>query len=83
MGLAFAAFGGGTINLVMVLKANVDLLTSYGWQAVMDGGLRQLLEIVVTGYLSMAAYVIFKACEHVLVDDIAEGAGPPRHDDEP
>jgi hypothetical protein len=78
MGLAFAAFGGGTVNLIVVLKANIDLLASYGWQAVMDGGVRQLVEIVVTGYLSMAAYVVFKVCEHVLVDHIAQG--PPAQD---
>ena len=82
MGLAFAAFGGGTINLIMVLKANIDLLTSYGWQAVMDGGLRQLLEIVITGYLSMAAYVIFKVCEHVLVDHIVEDTSLRADDEE-
>jgi hypothetical protein len=58
------------------------LLTSYGWQAVMDGGLRQLLEIVITGYLSMAAYVIFKVCEHVLVDHIVEDTSLRAGDEE-
>jgi len=32
----------------------------------MDGGLRQLVELAFSGYLSMAAYVVFKACEHRL-----------------
>jgi hypothetical protein len=83
MGLAFAAFGGGTVNLIVVLKANIDLLASYGWQAVMDGGVRQLVEIVVTGYLSMAAYVVFKVCEHVLVDGIAEAPPAQNREEEP
>jgi len=32
----------------------------------MDGALRQLVELVLTGYLSIAAYVVFKTCEHRL-----------------
>jgi hypothetical protein len=40
----------------------------------MDGGARQLAELVVTGYLSMAAYVIFKACEYRLAHELAESA---------
>lgn len=74
MGLAFVAFGVGTLNLFMLLKANAELLTEYGWQAVMDGGIEQLAELIVTGYLSLAAYVIFKACEHALVRHLTEGA---------
>ena len=33
----------------------------------MDGALQQLVELLTTGYVSMAAYVVFKACEHALV----------------
>jgi hypothetical protein len=43
------------------------LLAEHGWQAVMDGALQQLVELLTTGYVSMAAYVVFKACEHALV----------------
>ena len=82
MGLAFAAFGGGTYNLFMVLKANTELLASYGWQALMDGGAVQLLELIVTCYVSMAAYTIFKVCEHVLVDRIADGQPAEHRGDE-
>ena len=32
----------------------------------MDGALTQLFELLATGYLSIAAYVVFKACEHRL-----------------
>jgi divalent metal cation (Fe/Co/Zn/Cd) transporter len=71
MGVAFIVFGVGTLNLFMLLKRNVDLLTDYGWMALMDGGLAQLAELVVTGYLGLAAYVVFKACEHALVHHLA------------
>jgi hypothetical protein len=48
--------------------ANVHLLGDYGWQAVRDGGLRQLIELLATGYASVGAYVVFKTCEHRLSD---------------
>ena len=67
LGLAFFVFGSGSLNLFFLLKANADLLALHGWQAVMDGALQQTVELVVTGYVSIAAYVVFKACEHVLV----------------
>jgi hypothetical protein len=67
MGLAFCLFGAGSLNLFYLFKANTALLFEHGWQALMDGGGQQLLELLITGYLSMAAYVVFKACEYSLV----------------
>ncbi len=67
MGLAFLGFGAGTFNLFFVLKATTELVVNYGWMALADGAAQQMLEIVFTAYLSMAAYVLFKACEHRLV----------------
>jgi hypothetical protein len=72
MGLTFFAFGVGTLNLFMLLKANADLLATHGWQAVMDGGARQLAELLLTGYLSLACYLAFKTCEFVLVRQLAD-----------
>ena len=66
MGLAFFAFGAGTLNLFNILSANGSFLVTHGWQAVLDGGLWQLLEILLTGYASLLAYVLFKACEYRL-----------------
>lgn len=83
MGVAFVLFGVGTLNLFMLLKSNFDLLTDYGWQALMDGGLAQLAELVVTGYLSLAAYVVFKACEHALVHHLTDDEPPVEHDPAP
>jgi hypothetical protein len=71
MGFAFFVFGVGTYNIFMLLSANIGLITQYGWLAVMDGAARQFIELVVTGYLSMFAYVIFKACEHRLAHGLA------------
>jgi len=67
MGLAFFVFGSGSLNLFFLLRANGELLAEHGWQAAMDGAAQQLLELLLTGYVSLAAYVVFKACEHALV----------------
>ena len=72
MGLAFFGFGVGSLNLFMLMRANANLLLEHGWMAVMDGGLAQLLELLVTGFLSMAAYIVFKACEHRLAHWLAD-----------
>ena len=73
MGLAFFVFGAGTVNLFMLFKANAEFIASYGWQALMDGAARQFVELAITGYLSMAAYIVFKACEIRLARDLADG----------
>ena len=85
LGLAFFVFGSGSLNLFFLLKANADLITMHGWQAVMDGALQQTIELLVTGYVSIAAYVVFKACEHALVHGLVDGhaAPPPEQQQDP
>jgi hypothetical protein len=78
MGLAFLLFGAGTLNIFYVLKANLALLSEHGWMAAMDGGLQQLVELLITGYASQAAYIVFKACEHSLVHAVCDSPEPPR-----
>jgi hypothetical protein len=72
MGLAFFAFGVGSLNLFYLLQANTALLLEHGWLAVMEGGLRQLAELLATGYVSLAAYTVFKACEYRLAHWLAD-----------
>jgi hypothetical protein len=67
LGLAFFCFGVGTLNLFVLLQANAALIAQHGWQAIMDGGLEQLLELLLTGYACIAAYVVLKVCEYSLV----------------
>ena len=81
MGLAFFVFGVGTYNIFMLLSANIDLIAHHGWMALMDGAARQFAELVVTGYLSMAAYVVFKTCEYRLAHALASSAAT--HDPDP
>ena len=64
-----------SLNLVQLFAANIRFLTEYGWMAVMDGGLWQLLELVASAYGATAFYVMFKSCEHALVNRLAHHDG--------
>jgi hypothetical protein len=70
--VSFLVFGAGTYNLFLVLKANLDLIAEHGTQALADGAAQQLLELMATAALSMAAYVLFKACEYRLVHRLCD-----------
>lgn len=74
LGASFLAGALGTVNLVSLLVANARLLHDNGWQAVMDGGLQQSIELVLQGTLSCASYVVFKTCEHRLSDWLGNGS---------
>ncbi|MET0383773.1 MAG: hypothetical protein ABW032_10175 [Burkholderiaceae bacterium] len=66
MGLAFFGFGAGSLNLLRLLGANAEFLLANGLMGLVDGGLRQLLGLLASGYAAMLAYVVMKSCEHTL-----------------
>lgn len=66
LGMSFLVGALGTLNLVSLLSANLQLLRDYGLMALMDGAFVQLVELVAQGLLSCVAYVVFKTCEHRL-----------------
>jgi len=68
MGAFFLLSGITSINLYVVLKANLDLLRMYGLQAIEDGALRQLVEILGNAFLSIFFFVLFVLCERIVVD---------------
>jgi len=51
-----------------VLKANIELFRQYGAQAMEDGALRQLIEILGTAFFSIVFFVLFVVCERIVVD---------------
>jgi len=75
LGVSFVLGGLVTLNLLHVLSANFEFLAMYGAEAVREGGLRQLIEIVVSGYFAAACYVVFKLCEKVLVERLIMNKG--------
>ncbi|MFZ4125106.1 MAG: hypothetical protein ACOYJ2_03420 [Rickettsiales bacterium] len=68
--MAIAALVAGTtsLNLFYLFKANIEFIREYGIMALRDGAFSQLLELMAYGVLTVAAYIVFKACEKVLVD---------------
>jgi hypothetical protein len=68
MGVFFLLFGFTSVNLFVVLKANIDLFLEYGAMVIEDGALQQFIEIVGSSYLSIVFYVLFKVCERVLIE---------------
>ena len=77
MGLSFLMFGLLSLNLIYLIRSNIELFLEHGVMVIEDGALQQLLELLAYGYLSLAFFMLFKVCEHVLVKRLAEGS----HDD--
>jgi hypothetical protein len=71
LGVSFVLFGLASLNLVHLLGANFEFLARHGWDAVRDGGVMQLVELVLTGYAAAACYIVFKLCEKVLVERLS------------
>ncbi len=68
MGAFFLLFGFTSVNLFVVLKANIELFLEYGVMVIDDGALQQLIEIIGASYLSIVFYVLFKICERILIE---------------
>jgi len=71
MGVGFVLFGAASLNLVQLFSANLGFLAEHGLDAVREGALRQLLELVASAYLAVAFYLLFKTCEAALVQRLA------------
>ena len=70
MGAFFLLSGITSINLYVVLKANIDLFRMYGAVVIEDGALRQLFEILGTAFFSIFFFVLFVVCERIVVDHL-------------
>lgn len=72
MTIGFIVFGWLSFDLIRLLTANADYLSSYGLMALQDGGLRQLLELCVKATAAMVFWVMFKIGEHNLINAISQ-----------
>lgn len=72
--LSFIGFGALSLDLVRFLGANAGFLLTHGWEGLCEGGFMQLLELLGKALAAMAFYVVFKLCEHALVDRLAHRA---------
>jgi hypothetical protein len=79
MGAFFLLFGVTSVNLFVLLKANLDLFLEYGLMVIADGALEQLVDLLGSAYLSMVFWLLFKICERILVERLtAKRFGPRR-----
>jgi hypothetical protein len=70
MGVFSFLGGAASVNLFLMLTANLRFLSEQGAMAVMEGALMQLGELLFSGYFALAMYLGFKACERVLVEKL-------------
>ena len=67
----FLLFGLLSLDLVKYVAANANYLFEFGLMALWDGGLRQLIELILTSFAAVLSYLGFKLCEHALIDRAA------------
>ena len=75
MGLGFVTFGAASVNLVTQFSANLNYMLEHGWIAVEEDGLLQLVQLLGTTYVAVAFYLLFKTCEHALVQRMVHYKG--------
>jgi hypothetical protein len=68
MGVSFAGFSLLTLNVFHLLSANLDYIARDSLMALMEGAGLQLAELIASLAVALAFYLLFKACERILVD---------------
>jgi hypothetical protein len=57
-----------TANLFSYAMANVEFVRDFGFEALKNGAVVQIVELAFWGVLAMCCWYIFKVCEHILED---------------
>jgi len=65
---SFVVFGKLSFDIVHLFSANAEYLLDNGWIGLVEGGLQQLLELILSACAAMAAYMLFKLCEQALLE---------------
>ena len=68
MTICFLLFGYFSINIFVLLQANIELIRSFGVRALSDGAARQFIEIVINGFASILFFSGWKVCERLIVN---------------
>ena len=79
-GVMAVVFAFVTANLVSQAMANWEFLREYGFTAIEHGALYQVVELFALGAISMLCWMVFKTCEHVLVDRYLDWASKQSRD---
>ncbi|MCK0151173.1 hypothetical protein MWU54_14125 [Marivita sp. S6314] len=73
-GCTAALFAFVTVNLFSQAMASLTFLQTFGAEAIRHGALLQVIELTLWGSLSLFCWLVFKICEHELVDRYAAWA---------
>jgi hypothetical protein len=76
MAVAFVTFGAASFNLVHLFSANIGFIAQHGMDAVREGALQQLGELLFSTALAVGFYLLFKTCELALVQRLANQTQP-------
>lgn len=68
MTFSFLGFGYFSVNLFLVFKANVAFINEYGAMAIQEGAAQQLGQLVLSAFVSVLFYAVWKVGERLLVD---------------
>ena len=74
MGASFLLLGLTSVNLYMLLAANIGLFLEYGTMVIADGALRQLVGLLGSLFLCLLFFVVFALCDRALVRRLTERA---------
>lgn len=74
MGASFLLFGITSVNLYVLLAANINLFVEYGTMVIADGALQQLAGLLGSLLLCVLLYILFALCDRVLVRRLTEKA---------
>lgn len=72
MVLSFLVFGLLTLDLVRVVGANLAFVSDNGLQGLRDGGLAQGVQLLASAVVAMAAWLLFKLCETLLLQSLTK-----------
>lgn len=77
-GMATVTFAFASVNLFTAAMASVSFIGEYKWEAIRHGALWQVLELLVSGSIALGGWLIFKICEHILVERYLAWSKVPR-----
>ncbi len=75
MTLCFLSFGYFSINIFVILEANIDLINRFGWRALADGAAIQFISVMLSALCSVFFYSAWKVCEGLIIEWAVRDAG--------
>ena len=71
MAVSATLFGVLSLDMAHYVSANAEYLLENRWVGVLEGGFAQFIDLWTKILLGTAAYLVFKLCEHALIERVA------------